>query len=107
MIKTKINQCQVGRLKEVNDNIREMKTFQDIHESLTEKKLETHTSITGKTVDVYETGKTFKTVTTYPKTKRTPEEVKTIRHRSWKGVEDHIKKMMKHSPPEHTKVVKY
>ena len=50
-------------------------------------------SITGKTVEVIETGKSFKTITTYTATKRSPVETRTKKHRTWMGVEKQIEGM--------------
>ena len=52
-------------------------------------------SITGKTTEVIETGKSFKTVTVYPATPRMEAETVTRTHRTWGGVEKQIKGMEK------------
>ena len=52
-------------------------------------------SITGKTTEVIETGKSFKTVTVYPATTRMGTETITRNHRTWSGVEKQIKGMEK------------
>lgn len=50
--------------------------------------------LTGKTVEVFQTGKSFKTETTYIATKRVAEETITRKHRCWSGVEKQIKGMV-------------
>ena len=50
-------------------------------------------SITGKTTEVIETGKSFKTVTVYPATKRSPAATNERKHRTWAGVEKRIQGM--------------
>ena len=45
-----------------------------------------YTNNQGKTVEVKQTGKSFKTITKYEATKRVPESIITKKHRTWGGV---------------------
>ena len=54
-----------------------------------------YSSITGKTVEIIETGKSFKSITIYPATKHSPKERVEKHHRTWGGVERVISGMEK------------
>ena len=49
--------------------------------------------VTGTTVAVVQTGKTFKTVTVFPATKRVGQETIEKKHYAWSGVEKWLKKL--------------
>ena len=46
-----------------------------------------------KSVEVKQVGKSFETVTSYPATNRSPAEVITKKHKTWKGVAVQIKNL--------------
>ena len=54
-----------------------------------------YSSITGKTVEIIQTGKSFKSITIYPATKHSPKERVEKHHRTWGGVERVISGMEK------------
>jgi hypothetical protein len=54
--------------------------------------METYKSITGVVLEVYQTGKSFKTIRHDPATKRVAAETRVKKHRCYSGVEKQIAK---------------